>query len=119
MSSPEAKHVQHVASKAPVDIPAEVQHAIHAEALSGSRGAGLGPARCALWRSAQHGKNHNLQHLLPHPARGHCLMADALFALQDAWNLRGTFSLSVGVLAAAIIPLFAIFVRYSDKLSYR
>ena len=38
---------------------------------------------------------------------------------QDAWNLRGTFSLSVGVMAAAIVPLFAIFVRYSDKLAYR
>ncbi len=38
---------------------------------------------------------------------------------QDAWNLRGTFSLSVGVMAATIVPLFAIYVRYSDSLAYR
>ena len=64
-------------------------------------------------------QHHVAQCLLLHPTGGHGLTTDLLLVLQDAWNLRGTFSLSVGVLAAAIIPLFAIFVRYSDKLSYR
>ena len=68
----------------------------------------------------KHSERHyqDPQCLMLHPAGRQCLTS-VLPALQDAWNLRGTFSLSVGILAAALVPLFAIFVRYSDKLSYR
>jgi len=75
--------------------------------------------------SAAHcGRQLNMaDHTLVVSAAAHCrgsvVAHSGFFAQQDAWNLRGTFSLSVAVLAAAIIPLFAIFVRYSDKLSYR
>jgi len=113
--------VHHVASKAPAGLSSgRMQHVIHAEALSGRVGvpaANPNAAHCGGQLSMATPPS-----TAPVAAAAYMgsLPDDSCAAcLQDAWNLRGTFSLSVGVLAVAIIPLFAIFVRYSDTLSYR
>ena len=38
---------------------------------------------------------------------------------EHAWNLRGTFSLSVAALTAVILPAFAMFVKMSEDIAYR
>ena len=40
-----------------------------------------------------------------------------LLRTKDHWNLRGTFSVSVAALSAVFIPLFFVFVRYSNDIA--